>query len=56
MVSRQVPKGTWTRERVAAEAKKHSRKIDFMRANASAYVTAYRNGWLADACKHMGNG
>lgn len=54
MVAGRKKSGTWTKAACAAEAEKHSRKVDFMRSCGSAYTIAYRNGWLDDICGHMG--
>ncbi len=42
----------WTKAAVLGDARRYSSKTDWSRAG-SAYVTAHRNGWLAQACAHM---
>jgi hypothetical protein len=53
MVQLQKPKGHWTKERLREDAAKYERKIDWRRANASAYTAAYTKGWLEDVTAHM---
>lgn len=43
----------WNFERCKSEALKYQRRIDFVRANNSAYNAARRYGWLEKICKHM---
>ena len=49
-----VPKGYWTKEKVLSEAKNFKFKSDFERGCKGAYDAAHRNGWIDEACKHMG--
>jgi hypothetical protein len=47
------PKGYWTKEHCADEAKRHTHRTEFLRNAAGAYEAAKRNGWLDDVCAHM---
>jgi hypothetical protein len=49
------PRGYWTKERCAEEAKKYTRRNEFGKACGSAYTTARDNGWLNEICSHMGS-
>ena len=44
---------TWTIERLEAEARKYSKRMDFKRANEVAYKSAMRRGLLDAICAHM---
>ena len=43
----------WTKEKVAALAKKYISRSEFKAANSSAYTRARLNGWLDEICSHM---
>lgn len=43
----------WTFERCHEEALKYRHRKDFNDNAKSAYLSARRNGWLEDVCKHM---
>lgn len=43
----------WNFEKCKSEALKYQRRVDFVRANNSAYNAARRYGWLEKICKHM---
>lgn len=43
----------WTYDKCREEALKYKNKTEFLKNNSSAYVAAYRNGWLDDICSHM---
>jgi predicted GIY-YIG superfamily endonuclease len=47
------PPGYWTKERVAAAAAPYLTRGAFQRGSNTAYVIAYRRGWLDDVCLHM---
>jgi hypothetical protein len=54
MVKREIkPKGYWTYEKVEEEAKKYNKKVEFCKDSNSAYLVAFKNGWLDDITKHM---
>lgn len=46
-------KGYWTFDNVKENALKYKTRNDFCKLSKSAYLAAYRNGWLDDVCKHM---
>ncbi len=46
-------KGHWSLDNVKEEALKYKRRSDFNKLSKSAYLAAYRNGWLDDVCSHM---
>jgi predicted GIY-YIG superfamily endonuclease len=46
-------KGYWTFDKVKEEALKYSNRNEFNKLSKSAYLSAYRNGWLDDVCSHM---
>jgi predicted GIY-YIG superfamily endonuclease len=46
-------KGYWTFNNVKDEALKYTKRNDFNKLAKSAYLTAYKNGWLDDVCSHM---
>ena len=48
-------KGYWTFDNVKEEALKYKSRNDFNRNSKSAYLSAYRNGWLDEVCSHMKN-
>lgn len=50
---RAVPNGYWTKERCAEIAAKCGTRLEFVRANQSAYKVAQENGWLDELCSHM---
>ena len=43
----------WTKEKCAEEALKYKNRKEFQIRNKGSYLTAVRNGWLNDICKHM---
>ena len=45
------PKGTWTKERVLKEAKKHKTRTCFQKNSKGAFAAATRNGWLEEVSK-----
>lgn len=47
------PKGYWTMERCAEDAKKYASRSEWSAAAGSGYGAAKRNGWLNDCCEHM---
>jgi hypothetical protein len=47
------PRGYWTLERCGAEALKYETRTAFARGSGSAYMTAYRKGWLEQICERM---
>lgn len=48
-----MPAKIWTREKVLREALKYTRRQDFKKNSTSAYSRASKDGYLAEACKHM---
>lgn len=48
-------KGYWNLERVRKEALKYANRNEFNKNSKSAYLSAYRNGWLDEVCSHMKN-
>ncbi len=46
-------KGYWTFDKVKEEASKYKVRNDFNKGSKSAYLAAYRNGWIDDVCSHM---
>jgi predicted GIY-YIG superfamily endonuclease len=46
-------KGYWTFDKVKEEASKYKVRNDFNKGSKSAYLVAYRNGWINDVCSHM---
>jgi predicted GIY-YIG superfamily endonuclease len=50
------PHNSLTKERCAEIAAGCQTKIEFKRADASAYKKSRSNGWLDEICAHMGNG
>ena len=53
MVSKQKPKGYWSKERVFEEAKKYAYLTEWVKGSGGSYTVAKRNQWLAEACAHM---
>ena len=53
MVRKYRPKGYWTKERLATEARKYDARAKFQKGSNSAYIIARNNGWLDDVCAHM---
>lgn len=54
VVKRKIrPMGYWTKERVAEAAAPFVTRAAFQRGNNTAYVIAFRRGWLDHACAHM---
>lgn len=47
------PRGYWTKEQCAKEAKKYEIRKDFHIQSPSGYLTALKNGWLDEICTHM---
>lgn len=50
-----MPAKIWTREKVFKEALKYTRRQDFKKNSKSAYSRASKDGYLSEACKHMGD-
>lgn len=48
------PKGYWTKARCIKAAKKFKTRHEFQKGDISAYITARREGWIEEACAHMG--
>ena len=48
-----MPALKWTYDKLAEEALKYTTKVEFSKANASAYVIAKRKGILDEICSHM---
>lgn len=48
-----MPAKIWTKEKVLKEALKYTRRQDFNKNSKSAYSRASKDGYLAEACKHM---
>jgi len=48
-------KGYWNIDRVRKEALKYENRNEFNKNSKSAYLSAYRNGWLDEVCSHMKN-
>jgi len=46
-------KGYWSFDKVKDEALKYTTRNDFNKLSKSAYLSAYRNGWLDEVCSHM---
>lgn len=46
------PAGYWTRERVAAEARRYRTRTEFCKSSKGAYLKMTREGWN-DVCDHM---
>ena len=53
MIAPHNPKGFWTKERCATEAQKYNTRTAFKLGSPGAQLSAYRNGWLDEICKHM---
>lgn len=53
MISNQNPKGFWTKQRCASEALKYETRTAFKLGSPGAQLSAYKNGWLDEICKHM---
>jgi len=53
MISPQHESGYWTRERIAADAKKYSTKSDWFAVSATAYKAAKRKGIFEIVTAHM---
>lgn len=53
MVNLRKPRGYWTFENIAAEAKLYKSRIDFAKGCESAYKAALEKGWINDVCAHM---
>jgi len=47
------PRGYWNKEKCIYEALKYTNKTDFNVNSKSAYLSAYRNGWLNEITQHM---
>lgn len=47
------PNGYWTKERCAEKASEFNHRGEFNSSAKSAYLTAYKNGWLDEICEHM---
>lgn len=47
------PPGYWTIGRVSEVAKRYDSRVRFQRGHNTAYVIAFRRGWLASVCAHM---
>lgn len=47
------PPGYWTKVRVCAVAARFETRTAFQKGHNTAYVIAYRRGWLDDVCRHM---
>ncbi len=47
------PKRYWNKENCAIEALRYKYRSDFEKGSGSAYLTAMRNKWLDEICKHM---
>lgn len=47
------PTGYWTLETTREEAWKYTNRVEFSKANPSAYNRARINGWLDEICEHM---
>lgn len=43
----------WTKENCISVAKLYDNRTELMKKNSSCYVTAIKNGWLEECCKHM---
>lgn len=52
-MGKQKPKGYWTTERCSNEALKYETRSAFNKDSRGAYMSAQRNGWLDEICKHM---
>lgn len=48
-----MPKGYWTKERCAEEARKYSNHKEFREVSSAAADFARRKGWLNEICSHM---
>ena len=48
-----IPSSYWTKENCHKEALKHTRRIDFKRAQNNAYRICIKNKWIDDVCSHM---
>jgi predicted GIY-YIG superfamily endonuclease len=46
-------KGYWSFDKVREEALRFTKRSDFNKLSKSAYLAAYRNGWLDDVCSHI---
>lgn len=46
-------KRKWSREALAASARQHSRRVDWIRGNAAAYKAAKRLGIFDEVTAHM---
>jgi very-short-patch-repair endonuclease len=53
MKSPKVPMGYWTKERLIDDAKKYKSRVEWKKANGSAYATAGTKGYLEECCVHM---
>ena len=49
------PKGYWTKEMCVEEALKYKTRTEFLRNNKPCYMSADKNKWLDECCKHMNN-
>ncbi|QIG67456.1 GIY-YIG nuclease domain-containing protein [Rhizobium phage RHph_TM3_3_9] len=47
------PDGYWTRQRCVDEARKFETRSAFNNGSKSAYLAAFKRGWLDDICSHM---
>ncbi len=47
------PRGYWTLDKVKAEAKKYSSRVDFENSSATAYGFALKHKVMDDVCSHM---
>ena len=45
--------GYWTKERVLTSAQKYQSKAAWRKEESSAVTIANKNGWIAEATKHM---
>lgn len=53
MTSPKMSNGYWIKERCEAEAKKYQTLKEFRKNSSGAYLSARRNDWIKDICKHM---
>jgi hypothetical protein len=56
LTSATKPNGYWTKDKCAAEAKKHGSKAAFKRDASNAYSAALRQGWLEKISSHLTTG
>lgn len=46
----------WSIENCKIEALKYETRSKYQKGSKGSYLSAYRNGWLDDICKHMKDG